>query len=459
MEPSRLHEILRAGGLELPSNAAVEVAGADPVLASRFPVGEAAAAALAMCGAAAADLWALRTGRRQRVRITVRGAAASLLSFAYQRLDGSPTPRRNAGSVVTALHQCRDGRWVHLHGGFPHLREGTLRVLGCDADDDRVAAAVRGWDAQALEDALAERGMCGAMARTSEEWQAHPQGRALSGLPAVEVIRLADAEPEPPPHGERPLGGVRVLDLTRVLAGPACGRTLAEHGADVLRISSPNLPSIPPFVIDTGHGKLSAHLDLNVRTDAAKLRALAREADVFCQSYRSGALDRRGFGPGDLAALRPGIVYVSINCYGHEGPWRERPGWEQLAQTVTGLATAQGSPDRPQLLGSAACDYTTGYLAACGAMLALARRAKEGGSWLVRASLCQTGMWFERLGPTCDPGAAAGVGNPSDLLTESDTPHGRLSHLAPAVEMSETPPRWERPTVPLGAHPPEWPGR
>jgi crotonobetainyl-CoA:carnitine CoA-transferase CaiB-like acyl-CoA transferase len=252
---------------------------------------------------------------------------------------------------------------------------------------------------------------------------------------------------------------VRVLDLTRVLAGPACGRTLAEHGADVLRISSPNLPSVPPFVVDTGHGKLSAHLDLNDPADAEHLRALARDADVFCQSYRSGALDNRGFGPSDLVALRPGIVYVSINCYGHEGPWRQRPGWEQLAQTVTGVAIAQGSPHRPELIPAAACDYVTGYLAAYGTMAALARRAREGGAWLVQASLCQTGMWFERLGATCDPETAPSVGNPSDLLTETDTPHGRLSHLAPVVEMSETPPRWERPTVPLGTHAPEWPDR
>ncbi len=457
MEFSRLQEIIGAAGLELPPGAAVEVSGSDPVLHSRFPVGEAAAAALALCGVAAAELWALRTGRGQQVRVDVRHAAASLLSFAYQRLDGQPTLRTNAANPTVALYECRDGHWIHLHGGFPALKAGTLRLLECDDDRDQVAAAVKRWDAQALEDALAERGLCGAVVRTAEEWRGHPQGRALSSLPVVDVIKLGDAQPQPLPAGDRPLGGVRVLDLTRVLAGPACGRTLAEHGADVMRISSPHVPNAPPFVIDTGHGKLSAHLDLDDPADADRLRALARDADVFSDSYRPGALERRGFGPNDLAALRPGIVYTSTDCYGHEGPWRRRPGWEQLAQTVAGLAAAEGTPERPRLVPAAACDYTTGYLAAYGTMVALARRAQEGGTWLVRASLTQTAMWFERLGAICDPDAATGVGDPVDLLIETETPHGRLSHLAPVVRLSETPTRWERPTVPLGTHPPEWP--
>jgi CoA-transferase family III len=167
-------------------------------------------------------------------------------------------------------------------------------------------------------------------------------------------------------------------------------------------------------------------------------------------------MERRGLGAEAIARLRQGIIYVSINCYGHEGPWRERPGWEQLAQTVTGIAAAEGSPNRPRLIPAAACDYTTGYLAAYGVMRALAMRAVEGGSWHVRASLCQTAMWIERLGATCDPAAATGVGDPADLMTQTQTPFGRLTHLAPAIHMSETPPRWDLPTVPLGTHAPEW---
>lgn len=303
--------------------------------------------------------------------------------------------------------------------------------------------------------------MCGAVLRDADAWAAHPQGRALSALPVVEVIRIGDAEPEPAGAGPRPLSGVRALDLTRVLAGPTCGRTLAEHGADVLKVGSPKLPFIEPFVIDTGHGKRSAHLDLDRPEEADRLRALAAEADVFAQGYRSGALERRGFGPDALAALRPGIVYVSMNCYGHEGPWRGRPGWEQLAQTVTGLAAEQGGPDAPELIPAAACDYTTGYLAAFGVLAALLRRASEGGSYHVRASLCQTGMWLYGLRSAFapEPGASASgldFAEISRRLVATDTGWGRLRHLPPAVSLSETPAHFALPPARLGAHPAEW---
>jgi crotonobetainyl-CoA:carnitine CoA-transferase CaiB-like acyl-CoA transferase len=247
-----------------------------------------------------------------------------------------------------------------------------------------------------------------------------------------------------------------VLDLTRVLAGPTCGRTLAAHGARVLRVGAERLPSIEPFVVDTGRGKRNAFLDLERREDAARLRELVAGADVFCQGYRLGALERRGFGPEALAELRPGIVAVSIDCYGHSGPWAGRAGWEQLAQSATGIAAAEGGEGPPRLIPAAATDYTTGYLAAFGAMMALARRAVEGGSWLVRASLSQTGMWLTRLGADLDPEAAAGLGDVASRLTTTDTAWGRLTHLAPAEEMEHTPPHWALPPAPLGSHPAAW---
>ena len=448
----------RALGLAPPDPARVEIAGSDPVLATRFRVGEAAAAALAACGLAAAELWELRGGKRQRVRADVAGAAASLLGFLYQRAaEPGAIPAFDPARNVTGIYPTRDGGHFLLHGSFPDSQARALALLGCGEDVKEVAQRIAGWDGQELEDALASLGLCGARVRSRAEWAEHPQGRALAERPVVEVIRIGDSPPEPlHTRGERPLDGVRVLDLTRVLAGPTCGRTLAAYGADVLRIGSPKLPSIAPFVIDTSHGKRSAFLDLDDARDAERLRALVRDADVFAQGYRSGALARRGFGPEALHALRPGIVATSINCYGHVGPWSGRPGWEQLAQSVTGIAHEHGGADSPRLLPAAATDYNTGYLAALGTMVALARRAREGGSWHVRASLCQTGMWLERMARSPEPGPGLAPEQVRPFLTRSRTVYGELEHLGPIVELSETPARWVLPTPPLGAHEPAW---
>ena len=271
-------------------------------------------------------------------------AAASLLSFGLQRLDGAPTLRPAEGLALVALYECGDGRWIHLHGAFPSLAERTVRVIGgvVGDDADSVARRVARFGAPELEDALAEAGACGAMVRSADEWAAHPQRAALAPLGRVAVTKIADGDPIPVGDRRRPLGGVRVLDLTRVLAGPTNARVLAEHGADVLHINGDHLDNVTGFVIDTGHGKRSASLDLNVADDAETLRARSRDADVFSQGYRGGALAKRGFGPEQLAALRPGIVAVTINCYGDTGPWRLRPGWEQLSQCGNGHSLGGG---------------------------------------------------------------------------------------------------------------------
>ncbi|MBA2448422.1 MAG: CoA transferase, partial [Chloroflexi bacterium] len=387
-----LASLLERVGLSRPAEGEVSISGRDPVWAAKYPVGEAAAVVLAAVGVAVNDLWELRTGRRQRVRVDVRRAAASLRGHAFQHLNGAETPRVAFPELAYSdLYRCRDGRWIQLHGGFPHLGQGTSKVIGSAHEPASIAAAVARWDAQPLEDALAAAGMCGVMARSGEAWRATAQGRALLPLPPVEVVKIGDSDPEPLPAGPRPLAGVRALDLTRVLAGPVSGRTLAEHGAEVLHITAPHLPSVPPYVLATNPGKLSAYLDLDDSDDADRLLGLVADADIFTQGYRVGALDRRGFGVQDLARRRPGLIYVSISCYGPVGPWQDRPGWEQLGQSATGLAMGQGSPERPEHLPAQACDYTTGYFAALGALVALGRRARDGGSYHVRASLCQTG--------------------------------------------------------------------
>lgn len=455
----RVADLVAECGLDTAGASSVAIEGCDPMLPSRFPLGEAAATALAAGGVAAANLARLQSGRSQGVNIRVDVAAATLSGAAMLRMADDPDWRvADARTALVGRYQCADGRWFMVHGRLPHLAAAVQRVLGiqCEATTDSVAAAVRRWNSAELEDAMAAARQCGAINRTAEEWAAHPQGQTIAAMPRVEVIKLADGPPMPLPDHARPLGGVRVLDLTRILAGPTCARTLAAFGADVLHITSPRLPTLDHSVLDTNHGKLAAYLELEEPSDQQRLVQLVRESDVFAQGYRAGSLERRGFGPRRLIAERPGLVYVSINCYGHEGPWRERPGWEQLAQTVSGLTAAEGAPDRPQALPVPANDYTTGYLAALGTMTALYRRATEGGSYHVRAALCYTANWLYRLGPLHDPSVAKGLGNLDDHYQTTETHWGPLRHLKPAVQMSDTPAYWSRPVVPLGTHAPEW---
>jgi crotonobetainyl-CoA:carnitine CoA-transferase CaiB-like acyl-CoA transferase len=462
-DPTRWTSDLLAslGRADTSNQHALEIVGRDPVIATRFRVGEVAAAVLAANAIAAADLWCARGGRPQRIEVDVRAAAASLVSFAYQRCQNASFDPR--GMPTTALYRARDGRWVHLHGGFSS-REGTLALLQCDDDAASLAKSVSLCNAQELEDALALHGVCGAMLRSADEWRAHPQGIALARAPVVEILRLghADPLPIPGPHAAedraRPLSGVRVLDLTRVLAGPTCARTLAEHGAEVLHVRSPKLPSIEPFVIDTNPGKRSCYLDLDWNDDVERLCELVGDAHVFSQGYRPHALARRGFAPEELARIRPGIIAVSIDCYGHEGPFAVRPGWEQLAQTVTGMAHEHAGDESPALVPAAVNDYTTGYLGALGVMCALARRASEGGSWHVRVSLARTAMWImsmPRTAPDAKPGGfdAASI---APWMIEMDSAWGKLSRLGPIARMSETPPRWDLPPAPLGSHAATW---
>jgi crotonobetainyl-CoA:carnitine CoA-transferase CaiB-like acyl-CoA transferase len=436
-------------------------------LATRFAADEAVSAALAAGGTVAADLWRLRTGESQRVEVSTREAAASLTSYNFVRIedpDQAPPLRDPAmlRSAVMGFHPTKDGRHVLLHPSFPPGTERILRALGCAAEADEVKTACRARTAQEIEDAVAAERGCAGIVRTPEEWDACEQGRQLAAHPPVEVIKIADSPPEPMPEGgDMPLSGVRVLDLTRVLAGPTCARTLAQYGAEVLYLASPKLPASAGFLPDTNHGKLSAWLDLEDESGRARLAELLRGADVFSQGYRTGAMERMGFGPTQLAALRPGIVYTSINCYGHEGPWRGRAGWEQLAQTVTGMAHVHGGAEGPKLQPGAVTDYTTGFLAAFGSLVALQRRALYGGSYLVRVSLCQTGMWVRSLGVAGEARAQQAQPLEGDeirsFLITSSGGYGPMSHLRPAVRLSATPARWKRPVVKLGTHPAEWP--
>lgn len=462
--PTAFEEVMAVRGKQSPAAGEVTITGHDPVFSTKFKIGQTCAAVLAGVGTAVNDLWELKTGRRQQVAIDVRHAAAGLRSTEYmQRPDASGafapvvSASHKAMRAITQPWPTKDDRWVLPHFGLPNLQARMQALLGCEPNPESVAAAVKQWNALDLEAAIDEHRVCGGMVRTNEEWLAGEHGQVLAAKPIVEIIKIGDSAPEPLPAGERPLSGIRALDLTRILAGPICARTLAEHGADVLMVAAEHVPQIAEHVMDTSHGKRSCFLNLKDPADNARLKELAKGADVFSQGYRPGQIAGLGFGPEELAAVRPGIVYASINCYGADGPFSHRGGWEQVAQTMTGICH-EGSPERPQLLPAAACDYTTGYLAAYGILLALARRAVEGGSYHVRVSLCQSGMLIYRQGSVAfdAPDMDLSPAELDALRTQSAPAFGPLRHLGPILRLSETQPHWDKPTPVLGGNRPEW---
>ena len=468
MPHAALRSLLPSTGLSAErADAVTFTGGSDPVLPTPFRVGVAGAATLAATGLAVDDLWAQRTGRRQDIAVDLRHATASLRSGTYLKVgDGEVSHKRNA---IMGFYPTKDGRWSYVHANFPNHRAVALKVLGCEESYEAVCRAVATWNAADLEEAIIEAGGAGGMVRTHAEWADHPQAKALAALPLMEIVKIGDSAPEALPQGTRPLSGVRVVDVTRVLAGPTCARTLAEQGADVLKISASHLPNLGYQELDTGLGKLSTYLDLRQAEAVDTLRGLVRQADVFSQGYRPGTLGQRGLSPEELIAIRPGLVYVSLCAFGHTGPWASRRGFDTVVQAVSGITHRQGEvfPGKaagPQFYPLSAIDYCTGYLMAAGAMIALKRRVEEGGSWMVRISLAQVGKWIVDLGEV--PTAALADVQKEFLAEELDrwsmtteTPAGRLRHLRPVVQYSETTARWARPAVPLGYHQPVWPER
>ena len=439
----------------------VSLPGTDPGLPSVYRVGALAQATIAASGLAAAEYHRLRTGRRQHVTVEMRRALASFRSERYLRIDDGPPPALR--DPVMGFYATRDGRWIQLHTNFPHHLEGVLNVLGCANDRAAVAEAIRGWDGATLDQTLADAGLCAALIRTPDEWAALDQAKAIAGLPLFEIERIGDAPVEPPREAgaERPLAGVRVLDLSRIIAGPVAGRALAQHGAEVLMVNGPHLPNIAPLVIDNGRGKRSAVIDLRDATGRETLNGLVSDADVFLQAYRPGALTARGFGPEELARVRPGIVYVSVCAYGHKGPWAARRGFDSLVQSASGIAFTEREAagwDEPKHLPCQALDHATGYLAAFGAMAALARRATEGGSWHVRVSLAQTGRWLQSFGLLPDGWKAPDVSidDVRDCLGTVQSEFGRVLGVLPAERLEETPAYFALPPARIGAHEAKW---
>jgi crotonobetainyl-CoA:carnitine CoA-transferase CaiB-like acyl-CoA transferase len=439
------------------SGSSVRLDGEPPVLNSPHRIGLAGDLALLAQGASTAALWERRGGAPQEVRLASRDSVFALNPIPWTRRNGYLAhDLRQARMAAAGYFRTRDGRMFFMTVAYPKLLNGALRVLGCPHDKEAVIAAVARRDGEELEQAFIEAGLTGAMVRTTEEWRGHPQGQLVAQQPLIAIEKIGDAPPVPLGPGTRPLDGVRVADVAHVFAGPMLSRSLAEQGADVLHLGPLNPHLIDPagMTIVTGIGKRSAVLDFDA-DGSALLTALLREADVLVQSWRPGTLGKRGFGPEHAAAIAPGIIYVSVACFGFDGPWAARAGFDPVALAASGMTEDEALRDTykfspPGIL----TDTIAAYLGAGAVAATLMRRAQEGGSWHIKLSLARMAAWIQSLGLYREGTPADDLGPP--LVARMESPFGQLEYLPPVLRYSGTPAYFDKPPVPIGSSRPVW---
>lgn len=440
----------------------IEIAGQDPVVPSRYKPGLASAVALAGYAAGIGEIWQQRGNAPQTISINLAKAAVpGLRTLAYVRRGRHALQLQRPASERQVFFETRDGRQMYLlrHAFYHEHFTRLLTRLDCSPDTDSIAQAVKRHDAVELEDLLADAKAMGALARTHDEWLAHPQGRNLSGRTPVDVRRMRHSDPEPFSSAERPLTGIRVVDMGHVLAGPVVSRTLAEQGAEIIHVSPPHMPDPNHVIVDTTLGKRTAFADLRSSVDRDELLELIAGADVFVHSWRTGSLEAHGLSFEQLSERRPGLIYATVSCYGSDGPWAGRAGYDPFGQVVTGLTVGEGSIDAPVLASTYTLnDYLAGYSAAAGVVSALVQRARTGGSYRVDVSLAGTSMWLQDLGQLPQhqwPDGAEGVTSlppvaPEDLQVTA-SPYGDIEHPRPIIAFSATPSYWATPPRPAGA--------
>src|SRR5215469_16811296 len=442
--------------------------GADPIYESRFRIGACISIPIMGAAAGAAIIWRMRTGRGQNLALDLRKAIhgvnpvykfkPTINGFAYQAPFFSSV--LSAGFVFD-LYLTNDGRWVLPTGGYPHMVSEWCNLLNCSPQKTSIANAILQRDGQELDDLAARHNMIFALCRSRQEWARHPQGELLASKPLIEIEKIGDSEPMPFGAGERPLSGVRVLSATHVIAGNVVSRTLAEQGAEVLHIEHPQEFEVEMFTFDPGVGMRSAWIDLKSPEGNQRAHDLAAGADVFVDSYRGRCMSNLGFSPQELADRRPGTIYCSVRCYGYDGPWANRGGFDMEALCVSGFTFMEGTPDRPKFPPTTVMnDFIAGYLGATGVTAALIRRAREGGSYHVKICLTRNAMWYPTLG-VFDRDRSEFTGKEYQLLAPDtitrQTPYGELYRLAPPVQFSATPGYWEDPILVVrGSSKPEW---
>ena len=445
--PAEVEDALRAEVarlLAVPVRAAADGAAG---LASPFAVGALATAAVAAFADAVADL----AGGRGAV--VHRDRAAQWFRSALQPDGWAPPP---PWDPVAGDYAGADG-WIRLHTNAPHHRAAALRVLGVPADRDAVAAAVRALPVAELEAEVLAAGGCAARMRTAAEWAASAEGRAVAAEPLIELLPGDDAGlPRATADAERPLAGIRVLDLTRVLAGPVATRALAGVGATVLRIDPPDWDE-PGVVPDVTLGKRVARLDARTPAGRARLHELLASADVLVHGYRPGALERLGLGDEERRRIRPGLVDVSLDAYGWRGPWSGRRGFDSLVQMSTGIADAgmrKADAAKPVPLPVQALDHATGWLMAAAAVALLRDRVRTGRGGSARLSLARTASALLGLP---GPDVASFVPSPAGEPTPIVTPWGPAAIAPPPFEVDGVAFRFDAGPAPLGSDEPAWP--
>jgi crotonobetainyl-CoA:carnitine CoA-transferase CaiB-like acyl-CoA transferase len=442
------------------------VTGPAHVLPSVFPVTAAAAGAVSAATMAAAELWRVRGAPAKPVAVDTRHAALACLSERFTEVVGQE--RHDIWGPVSGTYATRDG-WIRLHAVFRRHREAALRALGVSeadavADRDVVRTAVAHWDAAALEETVYREGGCAGALRSIEQWRTSPQAAVVTAQPLVGLTPLGRSDGTHAVSGEldRPLRGMRILDLTRVIAGPVAARFLAAYGAEVLRIDAPTSDDEPQLVTDTVVGKRSASLDFHLDDDRRRFDALVRKADAVLCAYRPGALEELGYDPASLASLRPGLVVGVLSAYGGVGPWGTRRGFDSLVQMTTGLAEAgrhAAGAEMPVPLPCQLLDHATGYLLAAGVIAGLTRRtaASRGGGWLVQASLARTSCWLEGLGRSGSVDVDAPPTDlPEDLTVDLHGPLGHSRHIACPGCIVGAAPHYTTAPIPLGQDDPHW---
>ncbi|SEE71104.1 CoA-transferase family III [Rhizobiales bacterium GAS188] len=423
-------------------------------LPSVFAVSDLAAASVAAAGLAVSELIATMGGGKAVVEVDRR--LASFWFASSLRPDGwSPPP---PWDPIAGDYPAADG-WIRLHTNAPHHRAAVLAVLRVEATKSSIERAVATWSAAALEDAVVAKGGCAAKMRSLDEWASHPQGRSVAAEPLLRLSSTADAPSlRLACDAARPLAGVKVLDLTRILAGPVATRFLAGYGAQVLRIDPPDWDE-PSLVAEVLLGKRAARLDLRNADDLARFIGLIREADILIHGYRSDALERLGLGSEIRHRARPGLVDVSLDAYGWTGPWRSRRGFDSLVQMSAGIAEAgmrRLGRERPTPLPVQALDHATGYMMAASAVLGLIRRVETGQGQEVKASLARTGLLLTRH-------STAVTDEPLRPETKADlderiesTAWGLARRVRAPVSVDGAPMRWDRSASPIGSDQPRW---